>query len=209
VKSVLNLQLAVIKTLANLVEYRDELTGGHVERTRSYLAILLDAMVEHKLYLEEVTSWDRDLFLLSSLLHDVGKIAISDSILLKPDKLTDAEFNDMKKHTWFGVKIIEEIEKEIPESNVLSYAKTLAGTHHEKWDGNGYPDGLKGNEIPLPGRLMAIADVYDNLISTRPYKQPVAHAEAVAIIADGRGTQFDPYLVDVFLSVADKFPQFV
>jgi putative two-component system response regulator len=204
-KTVLDLQNAVLKTVANLVEHRDEITGGHVERTKGYLAILLDTMREKGPYKEEVESWDRDFFLQSSQLHDLGKISIRDSILLKPGNLTGDEFNEMKNHTLFGVKIIEEIEKETPESSFLKYAKILAGTHHEKWNGSGYPYGLKEQEIPLPGRLMAIADVYDALISIRPYKKPLAHEDAVQIITDGKGSHFEPDLVDLFLQVSDQF----
>jgi putative two-component system response regulator len=205
-QTVVTLQNSMLKTVGNLVEQRDVVTGEHVERTRGYLAVLLDGMLEQKLYLDQVKSWDRDFFLQSSLLHDLGKISIRDSILLKPDKLTEEEFNIMKDHTTFGVRIIEEIEKDIPEeSNFLSYAKILAGTHHEKWNGGGYPKGLKGEEIPLPGRLMAIADVYDALISLRPYKKPFTHEEAVNIIAEGKGSHFEPELVELFLLVADEF----
>jgi putative two-component system response regulator len=187
------------------VEHRDEITGEHVERTKGYLKILLDSMIEQGLYQEEVKSWDRDFFLQSSQLHDLGKISIKDSILFKPGKLTDEEFDEMKNHTLFGVKIIEEIAKEIPENSFLTYAKVLAGTHHEKWNGAGYPYGLKEHDIPLPGRLMAIADVYDALISTRPYKKSFTHQEAAQIILDGRGSHFEPDLVDLFLGVTDKF----
>jgi putative two-component system response regulator len=113
----------------------------------------------------------------------------------------------MKNHTLFGVRIIEAMQKETPESSFLSHAKILAGFHHEKWDGSGYPYGLKGPDIPLEGRLMAIADVYDALISARPYKKPLPHEEAARIIVDGRGVQFDPDLMDVFVSVSDQFCQ--
>jgi putative two-component system response regulator len=166
-------------------------------------------MIEQDLYKEEVKSWDREFFLQSSQLHDLGKISISDSILLKPGRLTPEEFETMKNHTLFGVKIIEEIEKDTPDNSFLQYAKVLAGTHHEKWDGSGYPDGLKGHDIPLPGRLMAIADVYDALISVRPYKEPISHEKAVNIIAEGKGSHFEPGLIDMFLLVADKFAQLV
>jgi putative two-component system response regulator len=208
-KTVLDMQNSVLKTVANLVEHRDEITGGHVERTMDYLGILLDAMIEQRLYHEEVQSWDRDFFLQSSQLHDVGKIAIRDSILLKPDKLTPEEFDIMKGHALYGVTIIEEMEKDTPESSFLQYAKVLAGTHHEKWNGQGYPYGLKEDKIPLPGRLMAIADVYDALISVRSYKKAMTFEEAVQIIADGKGSHFDPVLVDLFLHVSDKFAETV
>jgi putative two-component system response regulator len=208
-KTILSLQNAVLKTVANMVEHRDEITGGHVERTRDYLAILMEALIKNNLYNKETSSWDIDFFLQSSQLHDVGKIAIKDNILLKPGRLTDEEFTEMKKHTVFGVRIIEEIEKDSPESTFLKHAKILAGTHHEKWDGTGYPYGYAGDRIPLEGRLMAVADVYDALISVRPYKKPLSHDEAVKIIADGKGTHFDPTLIEVFLSIADKFAEIV
>ncbi|WP_010254286.1 HD domain-containing phosphohydrolase [Treponema primitia] len=206
-KMVLDMQNSVLKTVADLVESRDEITGGHVERTRRYLEILLDSLIGQKMYLEEIQSWNRDFLLRSSQLHDLGKIHIKDDILLKPGKLTDEEFNMMKNHTVFGVKIIDEIERHTPESSFLKHAKIFAGTHHEKWNGTGYPYGLSGENIPLQGRLMAIADVYDALISTRPYKAPLTHEEAVNIIMNGRGTHFDPVLTDLFAGIADEFSE--
>ncbi|MDR3337877.1 MAG: response regulator, partial [Treponema sp.] len=208
-KTILDMQNAVLKIVSNLVESRDEITGGHVERTRGYLAILLDGLIVRNLYKEEIQDWDRDFFLQSSQLHDVGKIAIPDKILMKPDKLTNEEFEEMKKHTLFGVQIVEAIQKETPESDFLTHAKILAGNHHEKWNGTGYPNQLKGLDIPLGGRLMAIADVYDALISLRPYKKPFTHEEASQIIIDGSGTQFDPNLIEVFISVSDQFDAMV
>jgi putative two-component system response regulator len=208
-KTVLDLQNVVLKTVADLVEHRDEITGGHVERTRNYVRILMRILDQEKIYRDEVQSWDREFFLQSTLLHDLGKIAIKDSILLKPGKLTAEEYEEMKKHTIFGVRIIEDIiagmDKNATESSFLYHAKIFAGTHHEKWDGAGYPYGLKGAGIPLQGRLMAIADVYDALIAERPYKKPLSHEEAVKIIVQGRGTHFDPVLTDLFLTVSEEF----
>jgi putative two-component system response regulator len=149
--------------------------------------------------------WDMELMLLSSQLHDVGKIAIADSILKKPAPLSEEEFAEMKKHAELGVQIIERIGGETSDSNFLTYAKIFAGTHHEKWDGSGYPNGLAGEDIPLPGRLMAIVDVYDALTFDRPYKNALSHEEAVQIILSGKGSHFDPILVDVFEQVADRF----
>jgi putative two-component system response regulator len=206
-KTILDMQNSVLKIVANLVESRDEITGGHVERTRRYLSILLDGLGKMGLYTREVEDWNQEFFLQSSQLHDVGKISIPDKILLKPDKLTPEEFDEMKNHTLFGVRIIEAMQKETPESSFLSHAKILAGYHHEKWDGSGYPYGLKGLDIPLGGRLMAIADVYDALISVRPYKRPFTHEEAAQIIIKGRGIQFDPDLTDVFIAVSGLFDQ--
>ena len=203
--TVVELQNAVLKAIAELVEFRDDTTGGHIERTQSYLGILLNALLEQGLYQEQVSAWDIELVLQSAQLHDVGKIAIEDSILLKAGKLTEEEFAKVKEHAAFGEKVIEKIKKTTTEQAFLEHAGILAATHHERWDGSGYPRGLKGKEIPLLGRAMAIADVYDALVSARPYKKALSHQEAVRIILEGRGSHFDPVLVDVFEQVADQF----
>jgi putative two-component system response regulator len=204
-QKVLELQNAILQIVADLVESRDETTGGHIERTQHGLRVLLDGLQELGLYREQARDWDIDLMLQSSQLHDVGKIAITDSILNKPGRLTPEEFEEIKKHTTMGVKIIEKIEANTSESEFLKYAKIFAGTHHEKWDGSGYPNGISGEDIPLQGRVMAIADVYDALVSDRPYKNALTHEEAVRIIIEGRGSHFDPVLVDVFERYADRF----
>jgi putative two-component system response regulator len=204
-QNILELQNAMLKTIAELVECRDDITGGHIERTQRGIKILLDELEKSGLYREETKGWDVDLLLQSCQLHDVGKISIDDNILKKPGKLSDVEFDEMKKHASFGEQIIEKIETLAKESAFLEYAKIFAASHHEKWDGSGYPRGLKGKEIPLLGRIMAIADVYDALTSVRPYKKAFTHEEAVRIIAEGSGTQFDPALVDTFIRAADRF----
>jgi putative two-component system response regulator len=204
-KSVLELQNALLKAMAELVEYRDKITGGHIERTTSYLGILLRAMIKQGLHKEKTSAWNLDLLLQSAQLHDVGKIAVRDGILQKPGKLTSEEFEDIKKHTVFGKEVIENIKKNTTEQSFMEYAGIFAETHHEKWDGSGYPKGLKGEEIPLEGRLMAIADVYDALVSERPYKKAFTHEEAVKIIMNDSGKHFDPDLVGLFVSVADEF----
>ena len=194
---------ALLKTMAEMVEHRDDITGSHIARTQLGVKIILEQMEKNNLFTEERINLNKNLLLQSCQLHDVGKIAISDSILKKPGKLSEEEFDEMKKHTLVGEKIIERIETLATKSNFLNYAKTVAITHHEKWNGSGYPRGLKENEIPLIGRIMAIADVYDALTSERPYKPAFSHEEAVRIITEGSGTQFDPALVEVFLSTAD------
>jgi putative two-component system response regulator len=206
-KTVLDLQNAILRTVAELVECRDDTTGGHIERTQNYLRILIDSLLEDGLYKDEVAGWkkDLDIILQSSQLHDVGKIGIKDSILQKPAKLTPEEFDEMKTHTSFGIKVIEKIPENTSDAAFLKYAKVFASTHHEKWDGTGYPCGLKGNEIPLQGRIMALADVYDALISERPYKKAFTHEEAAEIISNGSGTHFDPNLVKVFLKHEKAF----
>ncbi|MDR2606927.1 MAG: response regulator [Treponema sp.] len=208
-RTVLDLQNSVLKNVAACVEFRDEATGEHVEHTRNYLSLLMDDMLKTGLYREEISLWDRELALQSSQLHDVGKIHIRDSILLKPARLTAEEFEEMKKHTIFGVNIIEKMMRDTPGSSFLAYARIFAGTHHEKWDGTGYPYGLGGRNIPLQGRMMAIADVYDALISPRSYKEPFTHAKAVEIIEGGKGTQFEPELIDTFMNVEHEFEKLI
>jgi putative two-component system response regulator len=204
-QTVLKLQNKILKAVAELVECRDYITGGHIGRTEQTLGVLVAALLDNELYLEQTAGWDIDLLLQSSQLHDVGKIGIRDSILLKPGPLTAEEFEAMKKHTTLGATIIERIEAGDEDSAFLTSAKIFAAYHHEKWDGSGYPCGLRGEAIPLLGRLMAIADVYDALVSERPYKKPLAHAEAVSLIRGGSGTHFDPALIRVFDAVADRF----
>jgi putative two-component system response regulator len=204
-QSILELQNAMLKTIAELVECRDDITGGHIERTQQGIKILLEELEESGVYREERRGWDLNLLLQSCQLHDVGKISIDDKILKKPGKLSDEEFEEMKKHAMFGEQIIEKIETLAKESDFLNYAKIFAASHHEKWDGTGYPRGLKENEIPLLGRIMAIADVYDALVSERPYKKAFTHEEAVQIIIEGSGTQFDSTLVQVFTRAAEQF----
>jgi putative two-component system response regulator len=195
------LQNAIISWSAEMVEFRDEETGQHVERVQRYLEMLLDGMKEAGLYAAELESWNIEAFLESAALHDIGKIKIRDEILLKKGRLTDEEFEEMKLHTAYGKRVLESLQNKVPNQTFLDYAKTLAYLHHEKWDGTGYPERLKGLEIPLQARMMALADVYDALISVRPYKMPLPHEEAMRIIFDGRGTQFDPDLTDIFTSL--------
>jgi putative two-component system response regulator len=208
-KTVFDLQNAILKTVAELVESRDNITGGHIERTQEYLSLFIDFLLNHDIYTSELAMWDISLFIMSSQLHDVGKISIKDNILMKSDKLTGEEFEEMKKHTIYGVEIIEKIEKSTPESAFLKHAKILAGSHHEKWDGTGYPLGLNGLKIPLQGRLMAIIDVYDALTNNRPYKNAHTHEEAIEVIRKGRGTHFDPVLTDVFLEHEGEFKKII
>jgi HD-GYP domain-containing protein (c-di-GMP phosphodiesterase class II) len=201
----LSLERVLLKTMAELVECRDDITGGHIDRTQRGVKILLDEVQKSEIYQEEIKDWDMDLVIQSSQLHDIGKISIEDRILRKPGKLDEDEFNEMKKHTAFGEQIITKIETMTKESEFLKYAKIFAVSHHEKWDGTGYPNGLKEDEIPLLGRIMAIADVYDALISDRSYKKALTHEEAVKIIVDGKEKQFDPCLIDIFLVISNKF----
>jgi putative two-component system response regulator len=204
-RTVLELQSAIIKTMAELVEYRDDITGKHIENTEAGTGILIDALIKAGLFREKTSTWDIDLLLQSAQLHDVGKISISDFVLNKPSKLSDEEFDIIKTHAAEGERIIDEIMKKTEDDGFLMHAKMFAGYHHEKWDGSGYPRGLSGMDIPLQGRLMAIADVYDALVSDRPYKQAFTHEKAVEIIIGNSGTQFDPTLIEIFKQVSDEF----
>jgi len=199
------LQHAIIHTLAELVECRDGTTGGHIVRTRSYFEILLHALEDTGYYSEEIIKWDLDLIAESAQLHDIGKVAIADSILRKPGKLTDAEFSEIKSHPLVGENAIRSAMCMTKSKEFLSNAAVIAISHHEKWDGSGYPYGLAGEEIPLSGRLMAIADVYDALVSERPYKPAFTHEEATRIITGDANIHFDPILIEAFIQVGDQF----
>jgi putative two-component system response regulator len=201
------LQVSVLETVVDLVESRDDITGGHISRTMKWLEFLFSGIEETGIYAEKVADWDVNLILQSSRLHDVGKIAISDAILKKTGKLTKEEFEDMKRHTTIGASIIDRISDSLPKDNhdFMTQAKILALTHHEKWDGSGYPYGLANNDIPLQGRMMAIADIYDALISKRPYKAALPHEMAERIIISGRGAHFDPNMIEIFKRVSWKF----
>jgi len=204
---ILGLENSVMSTVAELVEFRDDITGGHIYRTQKYLEILIKQMLEDKVYDSQVSKWDLEYVLPSAQLHDVGKIAISDNILKKQGPLTPEEFEVMKTHAAVGVEIIERITQNAEENDFLKHAMIIAGTHQEKWNGSGYPVGLRGEDIPLEGRLMAIADVYDALISVRPYKKAMSKDEAKRIMIEESGSHFDPALIKVFEKVADQFAE--
>jgi len=199
------LQDGIITVLSDVIEERDKETGGHNDRTSAYVKLLIKAMEERGVYAEEISGWDLDMIASSARLHDAGKIHILDAILNKPGKLDSEEFEQMKTHTTAGARIISRIINHTDEEEFLNNAKLFAEYHHERWDGAGYPYGLKETEIPLQGRIMAIVDVYDALVSKRPYKEPLSEEEAVNIIAADAGKQFDPKIVQVFLEIKDKF----
>ena len=204
-QTILKLQNKLLTAMAEIVESRDDVTGNHIARTRQLLKILIYAVIESGMYKEEASGWNIELLCQSCQLHDVGKIAIPDSLLKKPGKLTPEEFAEMKQHVAIGVEFITSLESDDDDSAFFSYAKTFVKYHHEKWDGTGYLLGLSGEDIPLLGRMMAIIDVYDALVSDRPYKRAFAHGEAVNIIIDSAGTHFDPTLVKLFEQVSDQF----
>jgi putative two-component system response regulator len=199
------LNTSIVSIIAELVENRDKLTGGHIERTTKYIRVLINAMLERGVYGDQLQSWDKEAAIASARLHDVGKITISDLILNKPGRLTQAEYEQIKKHAAAGEHIIDSMIVQTKGGIFLDYAKFFAGYHHEHWDGSGYPYGLKGSDIPLQGRIMAVVDVYDALISERIYKPTMPHEEAVKIIMSEKGKCFDPKIADVFFEIQDKF----
>ena len=202
------LQNSLVYVLANMVESRDKTTGGHIERTTAYIKILMNAMMERGVYVDELRDWgDLDLVASSARLHDLGKIAISDLVLNKTDKLTKEEYEMIKIHAQEGERNIDQIVVRTGNEAFLHHAKLFAGYHHEHWDGTGYPYGLKETMIPLQGRILAVADVYDALVSVRPYKKAYSHEEAMNIIMSNSGKHFDPNIADVFDEVKEQFQE--
>ncbi|MDR3077832.1 MAG: response regulator, partial [Planctomycetota bacterium] len=179
---VVELQNAIIAAVSELVEFRDSATGGHINRVQEYLLLLVNELIANNVYRKEMADWDLDFLVPSAQLHDLGKIAISDAILNKPGKLTPEEFEVMKTHVDIGLNAIDGIERNTRRHVFLKHAKGIIGGHHEKWDGSGYPGGLKGEEIPLEGRIMALVDVYDALVSARRYKPAVSRSDAAKIV---------------------------
>lgn len=204
-KTVVELKNALISTIAELVESRDSVTGGHISRVQSYMQLLITEMKFRNVYYDEISNMDEYMIIQSCQLHDVGKISVEDAILNKPAKLTSDEFEKIKKHVNFGMDVIQRLKEKTTDSEFLEYARVIINTHHERWDGTGYPHGLKGEEIPLLGRMMAIADVYDALVEARPYKEAIRHKEAVEIMVSCKGSHFDPTLIDLFIEIEDEF----
>ena len=194
------IQNNLITSLATAVEERDENTGGHIIRTEHYVSLLVDKIRKKEKYSKLPMLYFRNV-VMAAPMHDLGKIKISDSILNKPGKLTPEEFETMKKHTEYGARVIKNSMKNVDDDTYLDVAINIAKYHHERYDGTGYPEKLKGEQIPLEARIMALADVYDALISKRPYKEAYPKEKAIAIIKEGIGTQFDPELAKEFIEV--------
>jgi len=198
-------QEVTISSLSSLAETRDPETGGHILRTQRYIKLLAQKLQSHpdfRGYLDDRTI---ELLYLSAPLHDIGKVGVPDHILLKPGVLGPEEFEIMKNHVLLGYNILKTAENKLGSNSFMRFAKEIAFTHQEKWNGSGYPQGLKGKDIPIAGRLMAVADVYDALISKRVYKPPFPHSKAVAIMTEGRGIHFDPDMIDAFLEIEGDF----
>ncbi len=196
-----------IECMAALAEYRDPETGGHIKRTQNYVKFLAKHLKDHPNFKDFLNDATIDLLYISAPLHDIGKVGVPDHILLKPGKLTNEEFEEIKKHTIYGRDAILAAERKLGSNSFLHLAGEIAYFHHERWDGTGYPEGRKSDDIPISGRFMALVDVYDALISKRVYKPPFPHHKAIAIITERRGTHFDPDIVDAFLSITEEFRQ--
>lgn len=209
-KELAHTQEVTIHSLAVLAETRDNETGGHIMRTQRYIQTLANYLERNSNFQDMLDPETITLLFKSAPLHDIGKVGVPDSILLKPGKLTTEEFEEMKKHTIYGYHAITRAEESLngnSSTSFLRFAREITYTHHERWDGSGYPQGLAGEKIPLSGRLMALADVYDALISRRVYKPPYPHHEAVDIILEGDGSHFDPSVIEAFRELKETFRQ--
>jgi len=207
-KEIDNTQDVAMIAIGSLAETRDNETGNHIRRTQHYMRVLAEKLKDHPNFQHFLTDENIALLTKSAPLHDIGKVGIPDKILLKPGKHTPEEFEIMKTHTTLGRDAIIAAEKLLQTpSSFLQFAREIAYTHHEKYDGTGHPQGLSGNDIPISGRLMALADVYDALISKRIYKEAIPHEKAVAIIKEGAGNHFDAQVVEAFLQINEQFKE--
>lgn len=208
IEEINQLQEVAIDAMASLAETRDRETGAHIQRTANYVKELGMRLREKAIYSDVLTLENIFLMTKSAPLHDIGKIGVPETILWKPGKLTEEEYTVMKTHSLIGKRAIDGAEKRLGTSmTFLQFAKEMAGYHHERWDGAGYPEGLAGGKIPVSARLMALADVYDALISRRVYKEPIPHEIAVSMIEVETGKHFDPVVVAAFLELADRFKE--
>lgn len=205
VKEISDSQLATIFAVSKLAESRDDETGWHIERTRNFCRDLAQELYDNSPYAASISPSFIENIHHASPLHDIGKVGISDNILLKPGRLTVEEFEIMKSHTLIGARTLENVHNKYPSNAFLAMGIDIARSHHEKWDGSGYPDGLAGELIPLSARIMAIADVYDALRSKRPYKESFSHAKSCEIIVEGAGSHFDPVVVEAFVALKPRF----
>jgi len=203
-RNVMVLSDSMATSFAEMIECRDESTGGHVVRTSQYVDILGKELIGKGLFPNELDLSELRLMVQAAPLHDIGKIAISDRVLLKAGQLDDIEFSIMKRHSEIGATILERMYKKMPTQRYLRYASLIAGSHHERYDGKGYPNHLAGNNIPLSGRLMAVADVYDALIDNRVYRRGMSHIQARSIILENTGAQFDPAVISAFEEAEKK-----
>lgn len=207
-EEIIAIQDVTILAMASLAETRDNDTGNHIRRTQHYVLALANALKFKPRFAKYLNEYTVRMLFKSAPLHDIGKVGIPDNILLKPGKLDEQEFEVMKLHTTLGRDALISAENSLgTKVEFLTYAKEIAYSHHEKWDGSGYPEGLSGDDIPIAARLMAVADVYDALISKRIYKEGMPHERACQIIMEGSGSHFDPDIIDVFVEIQEQFKQ--
>ena len=198
----------LLTSLGALAEYRDPETGAHIRRTQFIVQRLAQQLQGHPHFCEYIKSKEYvDYYATAAPLHDIGKVGIQDEILRKPGRLSDEERKIMMQHPQMGYDVLRDATKELRDNPMVRIAADMALAHHERWDGLGYPNGLRGNQIPVGARLMAVADVYDALVSRRPYKEPYPHEVAVQEVVNGKDTQFDPDVVEAFVSIANDLPQ--
>lgn len=205
VQEISRTQLAAIFAMSKLAESRDPETGEHLERMREYCKVLSEHLMRTPKYSTVITNEFVDSVYAASPLHDIGKVGIDDSVLLKPGKLTDEEWVQMKLHPVIGAETLREVDRQHPGNAFILTGIEIAESHHEKWDGSGYPHGLSGEVIPLSARILALGDVYDALTSKRCYKDAFSHEKSVSIILDGKGNHFDPDVVDAFQKTESEF----
>ncbi len=198
-------QITAIRSLARLAEYRDKETGDHLQRIRRYTALLSEVVYKRQPYSFRIGGGYSEDLSVSSMLHDIGKVAVPDSVLLKPGPLDPQEWQIMKRHTFWGWEILSQADLELGAQSYLTMASAIALHHHEWYDGSGYPSGCAGEDIPLSARVEAVADVYDALTGRRPYKEPWTHEDAMAEIKRLSGRQFDPVLIDILLDIEEQF----
>lgn len=203
------IQSQVIIGMANLIENRDANTGEHVKRTSFYVKSVVDKLRAEPAYADALSDKAAEAIVEAAPLHDIGKIVVADRILLKPGKLTPEEYEEIKRHADEGARVIENVLGTVEDEVFLCHAKDIAGCHHERWDGTGYPNGMSGEEIPLSARIMAVADVFDALVSKRVYKQPMPPAEAFQLIEEQSGRQFDPAVAETFCSLQPEIMLFL
>ena len=205
-REITEIQNVTILAMASLAETRDSDTGNHIRRTQYYIKLLAQKLKTHDRFWFFLNDQTIDMLFKTAPLHDIGKVGIPDRILMKPGRFTPEEFEIMKSHTTLGRNAIQHAENQLGmEVEFLKLAKEIAYYHQEKWDSSGYPDGIGGDDIPISARLMAVADVYDALISRRVYKEGMPHEKAVSIIIEGKGSHFDPDIVDAFVELAEEF----
>jgi putative two-component system response regulator len=204
-QTVKELEESIVTSFAELIECKDENAGTHVLRTGKYVEILGRKLLDAGTFGDELTESGLDMIVRAAPFHDIGKIGVSDTLLLKEDSLTDAEYEEVKKHPSIGARFLASIYERTPEQHYLKFAMLIAESHHERYDGKGYPQGLAGDAIPLCGRIMAVANVYDGCITDRVYRKALNHEEACRVIIEGKGSWFDPRIVEVFEGMSGEF----